>query len=183
MHIIANQVVGPLTLMGGGVRVPMHNCTLFTEFFTVVHEALNTSLLLVFIHEWGEYYLLLNIVTIWTTLTYLSKPNLFFQFFKLQVNKDGPGAAIHYASVGTLKDLLIFGQQKDPMPMFYQQLTFPIQDLAFKRPMKCIYNGTEVTLYTNMNGVVADLVYLFWIFLFALISFKNKLIMCFSSHL
>jgi hypothetical protein len=77
------------------------------------------------------------------------------------VNKDGPGAAFPYSPAGTLKDLLIFGQNKTPMPMFYQQLTFPIQDLHFRKQMKCICNGTEVTLYPNKNGTVADLVYLF----------------------
>jgi hypothetical protein len=96
------------------------------------------------------------------------------------VNKDGPGAAIHYASVGTLENLLIFGQQKNPKPMFYQQLTFPIQDLEFRKPMKCICNGREVTLYPNKNGTVSDLVYLFLIIF--LLFLRNKLILCFSSH-
>jgi hypothetical protein len=95
------------------------------------------------------------------------------------VTENGPGAAVCCTAAGTLKDLLNFCQRKNPKPMFYQQLTFPIQDLAFKKPMKCIYNGMEVTLYPNKNGTVADLVFVFTMFcLFALISLK-KLILCF----
>jgi len=69
--------------------------------------------------------------------------------------------------------------------MFYQQLTIPIHELENKKQMKCVYLSpeqkidTEVTLYPNKNGTVADLVILNYIF--------NKLLFlafsCYSSYL
>jgi hypothetical protein len=103
------------------------------------------------------------VFTICPTLPKLTYP--LFQFFKSQLKEDGPGAAVCCSSTETLKALLNFCQHKSPKPMYFQQMTFPIQDLAFKRPMKCIYNGREVTLYQNKNGTVEDLVYLPQIFL------------------
>jgi ubiquitin carboxyl-terminal hydrolase 7 len=47
--------------------------------------------------------------------------------------------------------------------MFYQQLTIPIHELENKKQMKCNFWSpeqkidTEVTLYPNKNGTVADL--------------------------
>jgi hypothetical protein len=69
--------------------------------------------------------------------------------------------------------------------MFYQQLTIPIHELENKKQMKCVYLSpeqkidTEVTLYPNKNGTVADLVIINYIF--------NKLLFlafsCYSSYL
>ncbi len=42
--------------------------------------------------------------------------------------------------------------------MFYEQLMFSILDLKSKRPIKCVFKDTEVTLYPNMDGTVQDLV-------------------------
>jgi hypothetical protein len=66
--------------------------------------------------------------------------------------------------------------------MFYQQLTIPIHELENKKQMKCVYLSpeqkidTEVTLYPNKNGTVADLVIINYIL--------NKLLfLTFSSFL
>jgi ubiquitin carboxyl-terminal hydrolase 7 len=84
--------------------------------------------------------------------------SFFFQFFKTQTYRDAPGPALSWNCDGTLSDLLVFVQSRVPKPMFYEQLPFSIYELEYKRPVKCIYNDSEITLYPNKDGTVADLV-------------------------
>jgi hypothetical protein len=45
-----------------------------------------------------------------------------------------------------------------PKPMFFQQLVILVNELDYKKPIKCIYNRKEVTLLLNEDATVADLV-------------------------
>lgn len=87
----------------------------------------------------------------------------YLQFFKAQNYRDAPGPPLRCTFDGTLKELLVFCRPKVPKRMFYQKLTIPIHELENKKQIKCIYLSpeqkidTEVLLYPNKNGTVADL--------------------------
>ncbi|XP_013784489.1 ubiquitin carboxyl-terminal hydrolase 7-like [Limulus polyphemus] len=85
------------------------------------------------------------------------------QFFKAQSYRDGPGNALRCTYEGTLKDLLVTFKPRQPKKIYYQQLSIKINELENKKQFKCVWvnsklkEETELVLYPNKNGCVADL--------------------------
>ncbi|XP_013790076.1 ubiquitin carboxyl-terminal hydrolase 7-like, partial [Limulus polyphemus] len=85
------------------------------------------------------------------------------QFFKAQSYRDGPGNALRCTYEGTLKDLLVTFKPRQPKKIYYQQLSIKINELENKKQFKCVWvnsklkEETELVLYPNKNGSVADL--------------------------
>lgn len=85
------------------------------------------------------------------------------QFFKNQQYKDSPGNPLRCNFEGTLKDLLVITKPKVPKKIYYQQLSIRVNELENKKQFKCTFirpiikEETELVLYPNKSGTVADL--------------------------